>query len=394
MRTVGVEEELLLVSSGSGQAVSVAPRVLRRADLVEQGRADDVRPGPGGPSTDAGSSLDGELQRQQLETDTAPHRSMERLGAEIVAWRAHAEAAARREGARVAALGTSPLPVEPRAGRSERYREIVDRFGLIGSEQLTCGCHVHVGVESDDEAVAVLDRVRVWLPTLLALSANSPYWQGRDSGYASYRAQVMGRWPTAGPPDAFGSVTAYRRRVEDLLASGVVMDEGMIYLDARPSATYPTLEIRVADVCQDPADAVLLAALGRALVETAAREWHAGRPAPDTPTAILRLATWQASRYGLRADLLDPATGRPRPADHVLATLLDHVRPALADHADLELVTAGLARLADAGNGAERQRRELERTGSLADVVAAAVRTTHGLEDAAVGGTTTEGTRP
>src|SRR5690606_30001459 len=172
MRTVGVEEELLLVRSGSGQAVSVAPRVLRRADLAEGDRPADGRPGH--PTAEAGSSLDGELQRQQLETDTAPHRSMDDLGAELVAWREHAEAAARREGARVAALGTSPLPVEPRTGRSERYREIVERFGLVGSEQLTCGCHVHVGVDSPDEAVAALDRVRVWLPTLLALSANSP----------------------------------------------------------------------------------------------------------------------------------------------------------------------------------------------------------------------------
>ena len=389
MRTVGVEEELLLVRSGSGQAVSVAPRVLRRADLAEGDRPADGRPGH--PTAEAGSSLDGELQRQQLETDTAPHRSMDDLGAELVAWREHAEAAARREGARVAALGTSPLPVEPRTGRSERYREIVERFGLVGSEQLTCGCHVHVGVDSPDEAVAALDRVRVWLPTFLALSANSPYWQGSDSGYASYRAQVMGRWPTAGPPDAFGTAAAYRQRIRDLLATGVIMDEGMVYLDARPSATYPTLEIRVADVCQDPRDTVLLAALSRALVQTAAADWRAGRPAPDVPTALLRAATWQASCYGLGDGLVHPDTGRLRPASEVLTDLVERVRPALEEYGDVGLVAAGLDRLARTGNGADRQRRELERTGSLPDVVAAAVRTTHGLEDAAVGGSRTEG---
>ncbi|WP_324652360.1 glutamate--cysteine ligase [Georgenia sp. H159] len=380
MRTVGVEEELLLVRSGSGQAISIAPQVLRRADLAAREHdADDDRPGPGHPA-EAGSSLGGELQRQQVETDTAPHRTMEALGEELVAWRSHAEGAARREGARIAAIATSPLPVEPRAGESDRYRQIVERFGLTGSEQLTCGCHVHVSVDSDEEAVAVLDRIRVWLPVLLAVSANSPYWQGRDSGYASYRNQVMGRWPTAGPPDLFGSAEAYHRFVEDSVASGVAMDPGMVYLDARLSSSYPTLEFRVADVCQDVRDTVLLAALSRALVQATSARWRAGEPVPQVRTQMLRLATWQAARYGLSGELLDPVTSRPRPAADVLADLVEYVRPALEEYDDVALVTEGVARLLTDGTGADRQRREMERTGSLSDVVAAAVRTTHGLE--------------
>jgi len=378
MRTVGVEEELLLVRSGSGQAMSIAPQVLRRADLLEEQGAAAAT---GGEDT-AGSTLDGELQREQVETDTAPHRSMAELGEELAAWRSHAEAAARREGARIAAIATSPLPVEPHAGQTERYREIVERFGVIGSEQLTCGCHVHVSVESDEEAIAVLDRIRVWLPTLLALSANSPYWQGKDSGYASYRAQIMGRWPTAGAPDLFGTPEAYQRLVEAMIATGVITDSGMVYLDARPSASYPTVEIRVADVCQDARDTVLLAALSRALVQTASAQWAAGDTPPEVPTQMLRLATWQASRYGLSDELLDPFTYRPRPAAEVVDLLLAHVWPALEEYDDAALVTEGVARLRELGTGAERQRRELERTGNLSDVVAAAVRTTHGVEGA------------
>ncbi|MCM3659948.1 glutamate--cysteine ligase [Georgenia satyanarayanai] len=379
MRTVGVEEELLLVRSGTGQAVSLAQQVLRRADVI--GDADPDGPGPTGAPGAAGSSLDGELQRQQVETGTAPHRHLLALHEELGSWRAHAESAARRVGARAVALGTSPLPVETLAAPDERYRRIVDHFGRLGSEQLVCGCHVHVAVESPGEAVAVLDRVRVWLPTLLAVSANSPYWQGEDSGYASYRAQVMGRWPAAGPPDLFGSHRAYRERVEAMLATGVVLDEGMVYLDARPSRTYPTLEFRAADVCQDPRDAVVVAALCRALVQTAAEEWDAGKAAPPVPTQMLRLATWQASRFGMSGELLDPGTSRPLPAADVVGALVDHVRPALREaDDDLALVEEGVARLREVGTGADRQRRELERTGSLGDVVAAAVRTTHGLD--------------
>src|SRR5690606_21546659 len=226
----------------------------------------------------------------------------------------------------------------------------------------------------------VLDRIRVWLPTLLAPSANSPFWQGEDSGYASYRPLVMARWPSAGPPDRYGSAAGYRRLVEDMVSSGVILDEGMVYLDARPSRSYPTLEIRVADVCQDPRDAVLVAALSRALVETAAGQWAAGERAPDVPTQMLRLATWRAGRSGLSGELLDPFSHRPRPAGEALDLLVPPVRPALEEYGDGALVADGLARLREVGTGADRQRRELERTGSLGDVVASAVRTTLGVE--------------
>jgi len=112
---------------------------------------------------------------------------------------------AGRAGARIAALGTSPAPVLPQLVREGRYLEMARAFGLTAHEQLTCGCHVHVEISSADEGVAVLDRIRPWLPVLLALSANSPFWQGRDSEYASFRYQAWGRWPSAGPTEAFGT---------------------------------------------------------------------------------------------------------------------------------------------------------------------------------------------
>ncbi|TNC19098.1 glutamate--cysteine ligase [Georgenia sp. 311] len=377
MRTVGVEEELLLVGTDSGRAVARATQVLRRAEVLAGSRSSGIS---AAASSTPGSSIDGELQREQVETDTAPHHDMTALGEELLEWRVRADSAARREGTRAVALATSPLPAEPSAADDERYQRIVERYGQIGREQLICGCHVHVSVDSDDEAIGALDRARVWLPTLLALSANSPFWQGGDSGYASYRPEVMIRWPVAGPPDVFGSAAAYRRRIEEMMATGVILDEGMVYLDARPSRSYPTLELRVADVCQDARDTVLLAALSRALVETAAGQWASGDPAPDVPTQMLRLATWQASRYGTGGELLDPFTHRPRPAGEVLDLLVAHVRPALEGYGDTELVLDGLARLQRVGTGADRQRRVLERTGSLHDVVQAAVRMTLGQE--------------
>ena len=172
----------------------------------------------------------------------------------------------------MAALATSPLPVVPELTPSPRYHAMNERFGLTTTEQLTCGCHVHVGVADDEEGVAVLDRIRIWLPVLLAISANSPFWQGRDTGYASFRSQAWTRFPTAGATEIFGSAAAYHARAEALVASEVLLDHAMIYFDARLSHKYPTVEIRVADVCLHAEDSVVVAGLARALVETAARE--------------------------------------------------------------------------------------------------------------------------
>ena len=127
----------------------------------------------------------------------------------------------------------------------------------------------------EPEGVAVLDRIRGWLPCLLALSANSPFWQGHDSGYASFRSQVWGRWPSAGPTGLFGSAETYHATTRAMIASRTILDLGMVYFDARLSAQHPTVEVRVADVCLDADDAVLMAGLVRALVDTAARSWRA-----------------------------------------------------------------------------------------------------------------------
>jgi carboxylate-amine ligase len=166
--------------------------------------------------------------------------------------------------------------------------------------------------------------------------------------------------------------------VADLLGTGVPLDAAMIYTDARPSHHYSTVEIRIADVCADVDDTVLLAALTRGLVETAAREYAAGEPAPTTSASILRLASWQAGRYGITDQLLDPTTARPRPAREVVDALVDHVAAALCDSGDEPLVAKGVQRVFSNGTGATRQRALLAETGRLEDVVAYLVRATAG----------------
>ncbi|MFD9722968.1 glutamate--cysteine ligase [Streptomyces sp. NPDC059072] len=361
MRSVGVEEELLLVDPHSGAPLAVAGVVLAAADRLAWDR-----PGADGSPK---HEFEKELQKEQLEFATKPVTEMAELQAEIIRIRGEAARHAATAGAVVAAVATSPLPVRPSLSAGRRYRWMGEHFGLTAQEQLTCGCHVHVSVASDEEGVAVLDRIRPWLAVLTAMSANSPFWQGGDSGYASYRSRVWNRWPSAGPVGIFGSADRYHEQVAMMIETGVLRDEGMVYFDARLSATYPTVEVRVADVCLDASTPVLIAALVRGLVETASRAWQDGHPPARIETSLLRLASWQAGRSGLDGSLLHPESMRETRAEHAVDALYQHVGEALKDHGDDEYVREALARLHERGNGARTQRRLHADGRSLGSVV-------------------------
>ncbi|MCU1633878.1 MAG: putative enzyme [Micrococcaceae bacterium] len=352
MRTVGVEEEFLIVDEVNGQALPLAQAL--------QGSG-------------VGGGLVSEMKQEQIEVCTRPHLSLEDLAAEVGACRAAADFAARALGARTAAVAMSPLPVRSRVSPGLRYQAMMDRFALTAREQLTCGCHVHVAVVSDEEGVAVLDRIRIWLPVLAALSANSPFWNGEDTGYASFRSQAWNRWPLAGPCDIFGTAENYHQCVRDHLLTGVPLDLGQIYFDARLSHNHPTVEVRIGDVCLHPDDTVLLAALIRALVETAARQWRAGEPPLPVPTAQLRLAAWRAGRSGMDGDLLHPVRNEPMEAASVISALLAEVRPVLKEQGEAVLVESLVRQVLARGTGARRQRAVYRQNGDLRDVVADSV---------------------
>jgi carboxylate-amine ligase len=356
VRRLGVEEELLLVDPDSGAAKAVGGQVMELS-----GKA---------------NGFQAELQSEQLEVATRPCARLDELAEQIRVGRAALSRGAREVGAEVAALATSPLGVDPTLSRSRRYQRMAETFGLTTHEQLSCGCHVHVEVESDEEGVAVIDRIRPWLAPLIALSANSPYWHGRDTGYASYRYQVWSRWPTSGPTELFGSSKAYHSLVGELLRTRTLLDTGMIYFDARLSHHCPTVEVRVPDVCLEADDAVLVAALVRGLVETAAREWRDGRPADPVSAQVLRLAAWRASRFGLYGRLLHPLTHTPAPAVEVLRTLLRHVWRTLPED-DAMTTERLLGQVLSRGTGAGFQRTAFAARHSIADVSrASVVRTT------------------
>jgi carboxylate-amine ligase len=300
-RTLLVEEEFLLVDTATCRPAPVARRVL--ADCADGGCAVDPEPG---------------LER--VATATPPLRDLDALRDALVALRRRAAAAAEPHGAVLVASGTSPFP---------ESAHTPDAAG-----PLTFGVQVRVGTESLDEAVAAVERMRPWLPVLVAMGANSPFWRGHDTDYASYRTQVPGRRPPVGL-----------------------------------SHRYPAVEVRAADVPLEVDDAVLVAALARALVHTGARRWREGRPAALVRPEVARLAMWRASRSGLAAVLVDVTTRRPVPARVLVHKLVTHVQDALEEAGDREAVQELVADLLARGTGSARQRDAYRDRGRLDDVV-------------------------
>jgi len=355
VRKFGVEEELMLVDPGTGRLRAVSHRVL----AAHRGNVGRQQPDDFG--ADAG--LEQELFLQQIETGTAPCTHVADLEKDLAACRRRAAESAAAAGADLVAVGAPVLADSPqRVTPKPRYERIVQEFGSIGREGGVCGMHVHVDIRGEDEGVVVLDGLRPWLPVLRALSVNSPFSQGADSGYASWRSQVWGRWPAAGPAEPFGDRATYEACADAFVASGAALDRGMLYYDARLSQTYPTVEIRVFDATTEIDDIGLIAALSRALVETVAQ---GSDEVPAWRTDLLRAAHWKASRYGISDRLVHPLTQRPAHARAVVQDTVDHVSEALDSAGDRDRVMDGFERLLARGSGAARQRAVAESGGGL-----------------------------
>jgi carboxylate-amine ligase len=374
VRSVGVEEELLVVDPATGTPVQAGPRLVRKV-RTETASTRLTHP----PVVLDGSGMTGEFMRQQVEVGTSPRADLSAVADQVREHRRVASRAAQGEGLAIAAVGTSPIPATPAVSADPRYLSLLSTFRQVAGDQLINGCHVHVDATSRQEAVAVVDRIQPWLPVLRAISANSPFWNGRDSGYASYRSLVWGRWPSAGPTEPFGSVEAYEQTVDALLATGAVVDRGSLYFDARPSERYPTIEIRAADVCLHPDNAVLLAGLARGLVATLAQQWRDEVPVPPTRVALLRTAHWRAAREGLGGRLQHPLTHAPVPAREALGELLALVNDQLEQTGDRIVIADMVDAVLRRGTGAAAQRQAFHRRASLADVVRAAIRLTNAV---------------
>lgn len=346
--TVGVEEEFFLLDPRTGSVAAVAPEVIALAA--------------------APRVVTSEIMRYMVETRTPVCLTLDEARAGLDGARVRLAGAASACDVIGVAVGVPPrgLPREVMITETPRYADLLRRFPDRARTSGTCSCHVHVGVANRRLGLQVLRRLRPWLPTLLALTAASPVWEGQDSGWASRRFPLMTGWPTVRPPPDVLSVEAYDAEVRAAVSSGLALDARNVYYLARLSPRYPTVEVRVADVCLTTDDAVAYAGLVRALVATAVDEARRGVPPLPVPDGVLLESCWSAARHGLAGDLRDPRSGERVPTPAVVEGLLDLVGPELAAWGDERIVVPTIEQLVAVGGGAARHRRILRSAGAPA----------------------------
>jgi carboxylate-amine ligase len=341
--TVGIEEEFQLVSAESYELVP-------RFDDVAAAAADD--------------RVRRELMTSVLETATGVHETVPAAVAEAREIRHLLRAAAGRSGALIASAGTHPFSrwEHQEITGTERYQGVVEELRWVAERVAIFGLHVHVGMPAPDTAVAVANALRTHVPVLLALSANSPYWQAHDTGLASTRSKVFETMPRSGLPPRFDSFAEFEELVARGQAVGFFEDYTFLWWDVRPHPKLGTVEIRAFDAQTRLENVAALAALVQSLAATYASD--APRPQPRT---LIAENKWRAARYGLDAELVDLATDRSRPAREAVAELVGHAAPA-AERLGCSRELKGLTALCERGAGADEQRRMHDERGSLLGV--------------------------
>ncbi|MET9503664.1 glutamate--cysteine ligase [Streptomyces sp. NPDC006622] len=338
--TVGVEEEYFLVDPVTRSVVSAGPRVVAHA------------------AAEVGDLVSEEFTGYQIEVRTRPCTTMNELRGELARVRAAAVSAAGREGLRLCASGT-PVIAPDRAsdvGDHPRYRAGLRQYRAMLGDFDISAFHAHVLLPDREQAVLTGNHLRPWLPLLVAMSANSPFHHGSDTGYASWRSVIRSRFPCLGPPPYARSLAHHEQLAAAMAASEAMLNADMPYWDIRPHPHLPTLEVRSMDVPAEVGDTVALTALIRATVVTAARRVGEGDAGPEVCSELLRAAYWRAARDGWPGSGIDILTGTVMPFADQAAQLVAYVRPVLEEYGDVDLVKAFLERLETRGSGADVQR--------------------------------------
>jgi glutamate---cysteine ligase / carboxylate-amine ligase len=350
--TVGLEEEFAVLDSTD---LGLTPGF---EDLSQAAAAD--------PTLSA--SISGELISSEIEIRSG-------RGADLAAARSAQHdhrrrlfALAAERGVALGATGTHPWSDyrEQHTIETDHYRRVEDGLKYVAWRNNTFSLHVHVGIEGADRAVRVCDRLRPVLPLLLAISASSPFLDGRDSGLHSARTQIFTRsFPRCGVPDAFGTWDAFADYIDFLIRTRSIVEYTQVWWSIRPHFAFGTVEVRICDAQPTAAESDGLAGLIVGCVAQATRDVDEGVPLADLPNRMIEENVWRALRYGLEGELLDLRLREPYPAPEALERLLGWSAPARAELGiDVDLPTL---------NGAQRQRRMLKSGMSLAEIYSAIV---------------------
>ena len=348
--SLGVEEEFQIVSRESYELVSRIDEILLAFDddREHEGR---VKP---------------ELLQSVVEVATKVSGSVAEAVADLTRLRSRLRDVAAESDALISSAGTHPFSRYEHQDVTDRprYQELIEAMRWVAERELIFGLHVHVGLDSPDKAIACANAARTFLPELLALSVNSPFWQGRPTGLASTRTKLFDAFPRSGLPPAFSSYEEFELLVERAVKTNCFEDYTYIWWDLRPHPRLGTIEFRVCDAQTRIRTVSTIAALTQSLVATLAESWERGERQPVEPITLVAENKWRAARYGLEAQLIDLEHDTERPAREALLALAERCAPAarrLGCAEELE----GVERLLAAGSGAAEQSRLYEESDSL-----------------------------
>jgi carboxylate-amine ligase len=310
--TVGIEEEYLLVDPATRNLVTDPNQGLW--DEAYAAIGDRVTP---------------EFLRAQMEVGTLPQATIQDLAEDLRDLRKSLGAVAASHDAAIIASSTHPFALwwEQKSTDKERYQTLASDLGVVAHRLVICGMHVHAGVEDPEMRIDLMNQVSYFLPHLLALSTSSPFWGGRNTGLRSYRMNVFRTMPRTGLPEHFDSWSEYQRHVDVLVEAGLIPDASKIWWDIRPSVRYPTLEMRISDICTRWRDAVTIAAMYRCLLHMLFRLRVSNQRWRNYAHMLVSENVWRAQRYGTSADLMDFGKSALVPFHELIDELVELLRP-------------------------------------------------------------------
>jgi carboxylate-amine ligase len=354
--TIGIEEELMILDAGTLELSNAIEAMLEAT---------------------TSSSVKPELMESVLEIATTPQPDTAAAGQELRALRRQVIDAAAERGLAIGSAGTHPFAMweEQRIVGRDRYRDLVSDLKFVARQEIIFGQHVHVGLDDADKAIHVANGMRIHLPVLLALSANSPFWRADATGLASTRTPIFRAFPRVGIPPTYDDWDDYAARIGFMVRSGVIEDYTYLWYDVRPHPNLGTVEVRVMDSQTRIEHTLGLTALIQAMVKELAEHFEAGRRLSKYPHQMIDENKWLAARHGLDGELVDlPSTDRVSTRE-LARRLLDRLR----GHAEDLGSSAELAAVEDLlqrGNGAARQRVVHEANHDLREVMAEIVAAT------------------
>jgi glutamate---cysteine ligase / carboxylate-amine ligase len=358
--TIGIEEELMLLHNGD---LSLAQEIEAILAAVPADREGQVKP---------------ELMQSVLEIATRPCQTVGEAGEELRALRRMLTGIAGERGLKVAASGTHPFArwEDQKIVERPRYEDLISELGFIARRELIFGTHVHVAVEGPDRAIYVADGIRLFLPLLLALSANSPFWRGELTGMMSSRTPVFRAFPRAGIPPHYGTWETYSERVEQMMRGGAIDDYTYLWWDVRPHPNLGTVETRIFDQQTTLEHTIALAALTISLAHRLCAAYDAQDPLGEYPSELIDDNKVRAALRGMDGTLIDFFRAEQMPAERMADALVEELRADAAElgcAAELELVDD----LLRGRSGAHRQLRHWKRHGDLSKLVEEMVSDTH-----------------